>query len=251
METEVMEEVKTSTRVLLVSAIVLLIILVTGPLGYKFSMVPLQPSLVSLLIAVAGGALVFLVGLVYLVIAMRSDLGRNRNLVFVSMIMGLVPVGIIGPQMAAAGNVPPIHDITTDTANPPAFVAILPLRENAPNGYEYGVSEAWPAEKLGATTMEAYPGLKPIESDLSAANAVDRTEATLQGMGLEIVAVDKEAGLVEATATTFWFGFKDDMVVRIVANGEGSKIDLRSMSRVGQSDVGANAARISDFVERF
>ncbi|MBT6891747.1 MAG: DUF1499 domain-containing protein [Gammaproteobacteria bacterium] len=246
-----MEEVKTSTRVLLVSAIVLLIILVTGPLGYKFSMVPLQPSLVSLLIAVAGGALVFLVGLVYLVIAMRSDLGRNRNLVFVSMIMGLVPVGIIGPQMAAAGNVPPIHDITTDTANPPAFVAILPLRENAPNGYEYGVSEAWPAEKLGATTMEAYPGLKPIESDLSAADAVDRTEATLQGMGLEIVAVDKEAGLVEATATTFWFGFKDDMVVRIVANGEGSKIDLRSMSRVGQSDVGANAARISDFVERF
>ncbi|MBT5684378.1 MAG: DUF1499 domain-containing protein [Gammaproteobacteria bacterium] len=246
-----MEEVKTSTRALFVSAVVLLIILVTGPLGYKFSMVPLQPSLVSLLIAVAGGALVFLVGLVYLVIAMRSDLGRNRNLVFVSMIMGLVPVGIIGPQMAAAGNVPPIHDITTDTANPPAFVAILPLRENAPNGYEYGVSEAWPAEKLGATTMEAYPGLKPIESDLSAANAVDRTEATLQGMGLEIVAVDKEAGLVEATATTFWFGFKDDMVVRIVANGEGSKIDLRSMSRVGQSDVGANAARISDFVERF
>jgi uncharacterized protein (DUF1499 family) len=246
-----MEEVKTSTRALFVSAVVLLIILVTGPLGYKFSMVPLQPSLVSLLIAVAGGALVFLVGLVYLVIAMRSDLGRNRNLVFVSMIMGLVPVGIIGPQMAAAGNVPPIHDITTDTANPPAFVAILPLRENAPNGYEYGVSEAWPAEKLGATTMEAYPGLKPIESDLSAADAVDRTEATLQGMGLEIVAVDKEAGLVEATATTFWFGFKDDMVVRIVANGEGSKIDLRSMSRVGQSDVGANAARISDFVERF
>ncbi len=246
-----MEELKTSTRVLLVSALVLLIILVTGPLGYKFSIVPWQPSLVSLLTAVAGGVLVFLIGLVYLVIAMRSDLGRNRNLVIVSMILGLVPVGIIGPQMAAAGDVPPIHDITTDTANPPAFVAIVPLRENAPNGYEYGVSEAWPAEKLGATTMEAYPGLKPIESDLSVADAVDRTEAALQAMGLEIVAVDKEAGLVEATATTFWFGFKDDMVVRIVGNGEGSRIDLRSMSRVGQSDVGANAARITDFVDRF
>ena len=246
-----MEEVKTSTRALLVSAVILLIILVTGPLGYKFSMVPLQPSLVSLLIAVAGGALVFLIGLVYLVIAMRSDLGKNRNLVIVSMILGLVPVGIIGPQMAAAGDVPPIHDITTDTANPPAFVAIVPLRENAPNGYEYGVTEAWPAEKLGATTMEAYPDLKPIESDLSVADAVDRTEDALRAMGLEIVAVDKEAGLVEATATTFWFGFKDDMVVRIVGNGEGSRIDLRSMSRVGQSDVGANAARITDFVDRF
>ena len=246
-----MEEVKTSTRALLVSAVILLIILVTGPLGYKFSMVPLQPSLVSLLIAVAGGALVFLIGLVYLVIAMRSDLGKNRNLVIVSMILGLVPVGIIGPQIAAAGDVPPIHDITTDTANPPAFVAIVPLRENAPNGYEYGVTEAWPAEKLGATTIEAYPDLKPIESDLSVADAVDRTEDALRAMGLEIVAVDKEAGLVEATATTFWFGFKDDMVVRIVGNGEGSRIDLRSMSRVGQSDVGANAARITDFVDRF
>jgi uncharacterized protein (DUF1499 family) len=214
-------------------------------------MVPLQPSLVSLLIAVAGGALVFLIGLVYMVIAMRSGLGKNRNLVILSMILGLVPVGIIGPQMAAAGDVPPIHDITTDTANPPAFVAIVPLRENAPNGYEYGVTEAWPAEKLGAITMEAYPDLKPIESDLSVADAVDRTEDALQAMGLEIVAVDKEAGLVEATATTFWFGFKDDMVVRIVGKGEGSRIDLRSMSRVGQSDVGANAARITDFVDRF
>jgi uncharacterized protein (DUF1499 family) len=246
-----MEEVKTSTKVLLFSGVVLLIILVTGPLGYKFLDVSLQTSLVSLLVSLSGGALVFLVGLVYLVIAMQSDLGRNRNLVIVSMILGLLPVGIMGPQMAAAVDVPPIHDITTDTANPPEFVAIVPLRKNAPNGYEYGATEAWPAEKLGATTMEAYPGLKPIESDLSVADAVDRAEATLLAMGLEVVAVDRDAGVVEATATTFWFGFKDDMVVRVVGDGEGSRIDLRSMSRVGQSDVGANADRIADFFNQF
>ena len=246
-----MEEVKTSTRALLVSALVLLVILVTGPLGYKFSVVPLQPSLISLLIAFAGGGLVVLIGLVYLVIAMRFDLGVNRNLVIVSMILGMLPIGIMAPQMAAAVDVPPIHDITTDTANPPEFVAIVHLRKNAPNGYEYGVSEAWPAEKLGATTIEAYPRLKPIKSDLSVANAVDRTETTLQAMGLQIVAVDKGAGLVEATATTFWFGFKDDVVVRVVEDEEGSKIDLRSMSRVGQSDVGVNAARIAEFLDRF
>jgi uncharacterized protein (DUF1499 family) len=246
-----MEEVKISTRALLVSAVVLLIILVTGPLGYKFSIVPLQPSLISLLIAFAGGALVFLIGLVYLFIAVQSDLGVNRNLVIVSMILGLLPVGIMGPQMAAVVDVPPIHDITTDTVNPPEFVAIVPLRKNSPNGYEYGVSEGWPAEKLGATTIAAYPRLKPIESDLSVADAVGRTEATLLSMGLEIVAVDRGAGLVEATATTFWFGFKDDIVVRVVGDGEGSKIDLRSMSRVGQSDVGANAARIFDFSDHF
>jgi len=246
-----MEEVKTSTRALFFSGVVLLIILVTGPLGYKFLDVSLQTSLVSLLVSLSGGALVFLIGLVYLVIAMRSDLVRNRNLVIVSMILGLLPVGIMGPQMAAAVDVPPIHDITTDTANPPEFVAIVPLRKNAPNGYEYGATEAWPAEKLGATTMEAYPGLKPIESDLSVADAVDRAEATLLAMGLEVVAVDRDAGVVEATATTFWFGFKDDMVVRVVDDGEGSRIDLRSMSRVGQSDVGANADRITDFFNQF
>ena len=246
-----MEEVKTSTRALFFSGVVLLIILVTGPLGYKFLDVSLQTSLVSLLVSLSGGALVFLIGLVYLVIAMRSDLVRNRNLVIVSMILGLLPVGIMGPQMAAAVDVPPIHDITTDTANPPEFVAIVPLRKNAPNGYEYGATEAWPAEKLGATTMEAYPGLKSIESDLSVADAVDRAEATLLAMGLEVVAVDRDAGVVEATATTFWFGFKDDMVVRVVGDGEGSRIDLRSMSRVGQSDVGANADRITDFFNQF
>ena len=123
-----MEEVKTSTRALLVSAVVLLIILVTGPLGYKFSIVPLQPSLISLLIAFTGGALVFLIGLVYLFIAVQSDLGVNRNLVIVSMILGLLPVGIMGPQMAAVVDVPPIHDITTDTVNPPEFVAIVLLQ---------------------------------------------------------------------------------------------------------------------------
>ena len=246
-----MEEVKTSTRALLFSGVVLLIILVTGPLGYKFLDVSLQTSLVSLLVSLSGGALVFLIGIVYLVIAMRSELRRNRNLVIVSMILGLLPVGIMGPQMAAAVNVPPIHDITTDTVNPPKFVAIVPFRENAPNGYEYGVTEAWPAEKLGATTKEAYPGLKPIESDLSVEDAVNRAEATLLAMGLEIVAVDRDAGVVEATATTLWYGFKDDMVVRVVGAGEGSRIDLRSMSRVGQSDVGVNADRITDFLNQF
>jgi uncharacterized protein (DUF1499 family) len=246
-----MEEFKTSTRVLLFSAVILLIILVTGPLGYKFALVPLQPSLISLLIAFAGGALVFLMGLVFLVIAMKSGLRRNQTLLIVSMILGLLPVAIMGPQMAAAIDVPPIHDITTDTANPPEFFAIVSLRENAPNGYKYGVSEAWPAQKLGATTRKAYPGLKSIESVLSVRDAVNLAKATLQAMGLQIVAVDAEAGLVEATATTFWFGFKDDMVVRVVGDEEGSRIDLRSMSRVGQSDVGANAARIIDFFNKF
>ncbi|MEK9823165.1 MAG: DUF1499 domain-containing protein, partial [Gammaproteobacteria bacterium] len=69
--------------------------------------------------------------------------------------------------------------------------------------------------------------------------------------GLEVIAADPIDGRVEATATTFWFGFKDDMVLRISESGDESVVDIRSMSRVGQSDVGANAARIMDFIQRF
>jgi uncharacterized protein (DUF1499 family) len=73
----------------------------------------------------------------------------------------------------------------------------------------------------------------------------------LTDQGLEIVAVDSDAGLVEATATTFWFGFKDDLVVRVEAIESGSRVDVRSVSRVGQSDVGQNAKRIEKFLAVF
>lgn len=245
-----MEETKTSTRVLLVSAFVLLVILLTGPLGYKFSLVPLQPSLISLLIAVAGGLLVALVSIIYLVLALRSGLSGDRNLLLITIVFSLVPAMLIGPQMSKARSVPPIHDITTDTMNPPAWVALKDVREAAPNGGAYG-SEAWPAEKLAETTNEAYPDLSPIVTDLSVADAVQRSTDVLEALGLEIVEVDEAAGRVEATATTFWFGFKDDMVLRAVADGDSTRIDIRSMSRVGQSDVGANAERIAKFVAAF
>lgn len=246
-----MEELKTSTRVLLVSAVLLLVILLTGPLGYKFSIVPLEPSLISILVAVVGGALVVVTGLVLLVIALRAGQARNRNLVALAMVLGLIPLGVIGPQMASAGDVPQIHDISTDTENPPAFVALKTVRENAPNGLEYGASEAWPAEKLAATTQQAYPNVKSMMTELSVEEAVARAQATLSSMGLEIVDADPTTGRVEATATTFWFGFKDDVVVRVASQTDGTKIDVRSMSRVGQSDLGVNAARILTFFERF
>jgi len=245
-----LEGLKLSTRALLICAVLALVILLTGPLGYKFSVVPLEPSLVSLLIAMAGGLLVFVAGLVYLVIAIKNGQASDRNLVLVAMVLSLVPAAIIAPQMGKAGEVPQIHDITTDTSNPPAFVKLLPIRKQSPNGFEYG-SEDMPAEELAALTQEAYPEVQPIMSDLSVADAVDRAAATLEAMGMNVAEVSLEDGRVEATATTFWFGFKDDVVVRVVLEGEGSKIDVRSMSRVGRSDIGANTARILAFASQF
>lgn len=245
-----MEGLKLSTRSLLVCAVLALVILLTGPFGYKFSVVPLEPSLVSLLIALAGGLLVFVVGCVFLVIAIKNGQSSDRNMVVLAMILGLLPAAVIAPQMGKAGEVPQIHDISTDTANPPAFVALLPVRKQSANGFEYG-SEDMPAEELAALTLEAYPEVQPIISELSVAEAVDRAAATMEAMGMKIQEVNQEEGRVEGTATTFWFGFKDDFIVRVVPQGEGSKVDVRSMSRVGRSDIGANAARIMAFATQF
>ena len=70
-------------------------------------------------------------------------------------------------------------------------------------------------------------------------------------MGWNIVAKDPSQGRIEATDTTFWFGFTDDVVIRITPMGSGARLELRSVSRVGVSDVGTNAARIRSFVKQF
>lgn len=146
---------------------------------------------------------------------------------------------------ATAEKLPVIHDITTDTASPPVFVAIAPLRADAPNGVEYK------AEENAAKQHEAYADIQPlILPDVAPADLFRRAEATARAMGWEIVAAVPEEGRIEATDTTAWWGFKDDVVIRIVAEGAGSRLDIRSMSRVGKSDVGKNAERIRAFLAK-
>jgi len=143
-----------------------------------------------------------------------------------------------------AGKLPRIHDITTDTTNPPRFVAILPLRKGAPNPPEYGGAE------IAVKQLQAYPDIKTLVLGLPPVQAFALALDTARSMGWEIVAAVPGEGSIEATDTTFWFGFKDDIVVRITPAGERSLIDVRSVSRVGISDVGTNARRIRDFLKR-
>ncbi|MBI2295319.1 MAG: DUF1499 domain-containing protein [Betaproteobacteria bacterium] len=142
----------------------------------------------------------------------------------------------------AASQLPSIHDITTDTENPPPFVGLLALRQKVPNGAAYG------GPKLAAQQRAGYPDIGPALLKAAPAQAFDRALAVAKDMGWEIAATDPAQGRIEATATTFWFGFKDDIVIRIAPTASGSRIDIRSMSRVGHSDIGANAKRIRAFL---
>ncbi|WP_222565353.1 DUF1499 domain-containing protein [Novilysobacter antarcticus] len=144
--------------------------------------------------------------------------------------------------MRGAKQVPPIHDISTDTQRPPQFVDILPLRADAPNPATYGGAE------IAQQQLAAYPELGPYTSALPPAAAFDQALEAAKKMGWDIVASDPASGRIEASDTTRWFGFTDDVVIRVEAEGDGSRVDVRSVSRVGKSDVGTNAKRIRAYL---
>ncbi len=245
-----MPAVNFSTKALIFGSFVTILVFVSGPFGYKFLGVGLQSSLVAVLIAVFGGLILSISSGFFLFKSIRNSMNLNRNLCAISLLVSLLPLIIMAPQILAAVSVPPIHDITTDTENPPSFLEAKLFNDGSKNSSDYG-DATWPAERLAATTLTAYPELRPINSSLKMPEAVEKSRVVLQSMGLEIVSVDAEGGRLEAVDTSFWFGFKDDLVVRIQETSNGVRIDIRSKSRVGQSDLGVNAKRVLAFIDGF
>ena len=137
-----------------------------------------------------------------------------------------------------------IHDITTDTDNPPQFVAAVAEREAA-----HAPAPVYPGAATAAIQKRAYPDLAPLALNLAPDKAFALALATAQAMPRwTIVASDPAAGRIEATARTLWMGFVDDVVIRIVPTGEGARVDMRSLSRVGRGDFAANATRIRQYL---
>jgi uncharacterized protein (DUF1499 family) len=171
-------------------------------------------------------------------------MGGARRLSALALVIGLASFGGPYALRRVAQSVPPIHDISTDTANPPIFVAVLARRTGASNAVEYG------GDAIAAQQRAAYPDVQPLQLPSPPPQAFERALAAARAMGWEIVDAQPAEGRLEATATTPWFGFKDDVVVRIRPHGGGSVVDVRSLSRVGRSDLGANAKRIRAYLER-
>ena len=168
--------------------------------------------------------------------------------------VGLAGLLWLGSVRATGERLPAIHDITTDTQNPPEFRGrILAEREGA-NPLGYVGKRLDPddpgSELVSVLQARSYPDINPIVTGREPADAQARARAVADDLGW--VVKDEEPGRIEATDTTFWYGFEDDVVIRIrPGSGGGSVVDLRSVSRVGRSDLGANAARIREFAETF
>jgi uncharacterized protein (DUF1499 family) len=160
------------------------------------------------------------------------------------ILIGLSVAGIPWSWMRTAQQVPRIHDITTDPADPPRFAAILQFRKDAANPAEYG------GPVIAAQQRAAYPDIGPAILPVPQTTAFERALRAVNDMGWQLVDANAREGRIEATATTLWFGFKDDVVVRILPAPQGSRVDVRSVSRVGVSDVGTNAKRIRAFLRK-
>ncbi|BBI52408.1 hypothetical protein HORIV_48290 [Vreelandella olivaria] len=139
-----------------------------------------------------------------------------------------------------AQQVPAIHDITTDTQNPPAFEALADAREAAPNAVDY------PGDATAQQQHAAYPYIEPLILAEAPQTVLAAAQAEAEEAGWRIARISDNH--IEATATTRWFGFEDDVVIRLTEIENGVQVDMRSASRLGASDVGTNAARIEAFL---
>jgi uncharacterized protein (DUF1499 family) len=194
-------------------------------------------------------------------IGFRIAFGRSNAPGAGGFIAGVAAIAVGGVPMAmvvlgqdARSDIPPIHDISTDTANPPEFSAAMVERreiDGATNSVDYA-SKVDPRSQrpLPEVQAEAYPQVQPIEVAVEPELAYRAALGAAREMGWRVTTASESALMFEGTAETFWFGFKDDVVVRVTETEGGSRIDARSVSRVGVSDLGANAARLEAFSER-
>lgn len=186
--------------------------------------------------------------LIYLFIKKGVE-GKKKALI--SLIIGLAILApLLSSLVGEKVSYPPIHDITTDTENPPEFIALTDPRPGSRNTLNYfgkGERQEWyPSRQL-----DAFPDIKPIMTDLSPDEAYARAVTVGESMGWEIIGADPAARRFEGTATTPIFRFVDDTVVVVTPDGTGSRVDIRSVSRIGTGDIGVNAKRIREFISLF
>ena len=200
-----------------------------------------QPGLLLYAIACLGSLLLLLLCIVML---LWPRFAAWRNAITRRALLALPGTALL-LSLATGGGSPRIHDITTDTREPPTFTMAQQQRGTDSNSLEID-------QTVIAQQLKAYPDLQPIVSALPIAEAYNLALQVATDMGWTIYHQDLEAGAIEAVETTRIMGFKDDIVIRLRSNPDGGTLlDLRSVSRVGEGDIGANAKRIRAFRETF
>jgi len=177
----------------------------------------------------------------------REEISRGMRVLLTAAIAIVLGAGLVyvpWQYRHTLNSVPRIHDITTDTDNPPAFVAALPAR-----AAEKSNSTTYEGPEVARQQKAAYPDIVPLKVALPQDEAFKRALDAARAMpGWTVVASDPASGRIEANDTSRWFRFTDDVVIRVAPDGAGSRVDVRSESRQGRSDFGVNAKRVRAYL---
>lgn len=242
-------------KVSLGAFVLALVIGLAAALGTHAGLWTYKVGLPMILPAVAIGLAALVAGIVWAVTALirNSSQGIRYGVIGLFGAVLVLAVPINGLRLALTS--PPIHDISTDVEYAPAFKALLPLRKGAANGPEYDGPKLVTLPNGKVTTVTAlqkkyYGDVIPFAQFIKPAKLFWRALNIANQTGWHVVAFDVKDGRIEATDTTFWFGFTDDIVIRVRQAGKlGARLDIRSKSRVGVSDLGRNAARLRTYLK--
>lgn len=218
-----------------------------GALGARFGVVaPYSGFALFGLGMILGGLLAVVLGVVGLVRTREACGRRGRGWALCGLVLGGAMWATLLSFALPARGAPPIHDITTDPDDPPIFreVASLPANAERDLAYPHGGPSVVEAQRA------AYPDLAPLELAQAPGAVYEAARRVVDEMGWDLVWSNRDLGWIEASETSEMFRFVDDIAIRIRPRGDGSLVDLRSTSRVGISDLGANARRIRAFGER-
>ncbi|MGH6872134.1 MAG: DUF1499 domain-containing protein [Rhizomicrobium sp.] len=214
---------------------------------YHFGLYVLFPWCVYL--GIAGAAL----GLVWAAVAFFSNSGEGAGYGAIGLAGSLAIIATPLYTLAMAAELPPIHDITTDTEHAPEFVALVGQRPGAENPPDYrgGDLVLFKGKRSPVAVLQHkyYEDVHATAILTSPESLFRRATRAAYAMGWNIVAVAPDEGRLEATDTTFFFGFTDDIVIRVKPSGMGARLDIRSESRVDTKDWGRNADRIRAYMK--
>ena len=206
-------------------------------------------------------ALVLLVGIIGIALAGLVKPRRGWRLGLLSMFIPCAALLMVAEPMLASRRAPPLHDVSTDLIEPPRFSASVAAERALSSGSNsldldhartpgdpvYGAA----AGRLSIEVQQvAFPDIQPIPVGVPKSRALAAAQGAAQELGWTIDRVDTSGGTIEARAKSFWYGFIDDIVIRVTPVGAGAVIDVRSSSRAGPIDLGANAERIRAFTKQ-
>ena len=218
---------------LLVIAFITLLLLPISALGTRLDFWPYTIGLLLMAISLLGGLFIEIVCAIWL---LQKPKPANKSALRKASVLALPPLLLAASLLRGFTGDTLIHDISTDRNTPPTFAHAIKLRNTESNDLNYTSAKASAQFKL-------YPDIKPLNNHLNKEQNFTKALSVAQTLNWKITDQQVDTGHIEAVDETFWFGFKDDIVIRAV--------DIRSVSRVGKGDLGANSQRIRLFIDTF